>query len=91
MIFLYIDMSAEAVSLAMIYQINTGNNILHRTHLHYGIHTLYYILCICFFLIIDVFKFRGAAGTSTDKGNKMSKFMIQYIIIFPESYGLILC
>ena len=42
-------MSAEAVSLAMIYQINTGNNILHRTHLHYGIHTLYYILCICFF------------------------------------------
>ena len=45
----YIDMSAEAVSLAMIYQINTGNNILHRTHLHYGIHTLYYILCICFF------------------------------------------
>lgn len=50
------------------------------------------IFCVfAFFLIIDVFKFRGAAGTSTDKGNKMSKFMIQYIIIFPESYGLILC
>ena len=41
------------------------------------------IFCVfTFFFIVDFFKFRGAAGASTDKGNKMSKFVIQNVIIF---------